>query len=266
MRLRLTLVVLAATYGSCVWGQDKDSVNPSAESQAFAIARATANQMHAYALAPEKRTELALSGPQYTFTDPARQISSGTIWMWSNGGRPAAIMSLCSMKKLRYLEFCSFSDGTLEFTGLFGERWRPAPAWKPIAMAGALPPDKSSQRRLSQLKELAARFRASAVRPSTGRTELLRVLPRPIYRYSENSYPQDGAIFLVVRDGDPEAALVIETTQQDNSYTGWQFMAGNLTKNIASIFLDEQEFKLDNASGEALPYQMIRRTAEPDEL
>jgi hypothetical protein len=91
--------------------------------------------------------------------------------------------------------------------------------------AAAAPADTPAQRR-RQLRDLAAEFEVS-VQSDQNRYEL-RVLSRPLYRYSQaEGGVLDGALFAFVEGTDPELILTIET-QSDKPR--WVFACGRLTR------------------------------------
>lgn len=266
--MRYILLAGCMTWMTCwqLHGQEKES-KPSNEneSKAIEIAKTTVAQIKGVEISNGKAIELMAIGPLYTFVDPSRVIASGTIWAWASEGRPAVIMSLASVGRLRYCEFHSFSDRPLEFQA-FGTTWRPSSAWKPTEIPHAPVPESSAPRRLSQMKKLLDRFRSSEDHHRTGRTDAMRILPQPIYRYPAQEKQHDGAVFLIIRDGDPEGVLVIETKPGPAGLAGWQFMAGTMTAHIVTVFLDEQPFKLDGTVGPSTQYFKVSRIADPSEL
>lgn len=201
-------------------------------------------------------TPLEPHGPFYTFSDSTRKITSGTVWIWGKQGRPAAIMTLSTQQKRRYFEFRSICDQKLKFNVL-GIAWEPQPSWDPIKIQNGPKPTSSKPRRLTQMKELVSRFRCEVDESSRGRgITLLRILPTPIYRYEDTEKQLDGCVFAMCREGDPEAVLILETTE-----SGWQFMGGTMTGFTPTLYFDEKPYVLEERNSPKMSYIFLTRPA-----
>lgn len=255
----LMFTVLLFLFPCALFSQDA-AVEP-ALGQVLDIAKKTVAELTGFEQVDGQEQELECVGPVYSFGEPSKKIVSGTLWVWTRKGvqRPAAVFSLATIDVRRFYEYHSFCDNPLSFPVL-GSTWRPAAAWKPLELPNGPTPAETEQRRLSQLKSLTARFKSSErVKPDL-RVHEMRILPTPIYRYPNSTKENDGAIFVISRDGDPEALLAIELTPQ-----GWSFMAARLSGHLPTIFLDDKPMELDYPIGPNEPYFYISRRAETAE-
>jgi len=118
-----------------------------------------------------------------------------------------------------------------------GLEFHKVPASKAVA-------EKESER-TRQLRELSARFAGfEDLRedgPGSGRIDL-RLVPRPIYRYSDPEHGLiDGAIFLMVHSTNPEAALILEAVREGDTDPGWRYALTRLTIAELHVALDGDE-------------------------
>jgi hypothetical protein len=97
-------------------------------------------------------------------------------------------------------------------------------------------PAEDGAARLRQMKSLAGRFTAR-LRPlnvDNGEPEVLRLLPRPLYRYelkdSKGTSPilRDGAMFAFVMGTDPEVVLLLEAVEREGKAV-WQYAVARAT-------------------------------------
>jgi hypothetical protein len=97
---------------------------------------------------------------------------------------------------------------------------RPGVELKPIP--GAPKPAPTAAVRLTQMRALAAGFSVAADYGKM-KTEDMRLLPAPVYRYaSEKQGVTDGALFAFVRGTDPEAFLMVEARKGQDGLE-WQY-------------------------------------------
>ena len=238
----------------------KESAASSTE-EVIAIAKASIAELKGVVKLEDKSVDVEAVGPVYTFGEPGYQIASGTLWLWKtkDSARPEAIMSLATISATRCYEFHSFSVNNLQFDVL-GRKWSPEPAWDPKEIPNAPEPGESEQRRLTQMKKLVERFRSKEYVPQLNVTHEMRILPTPIYRYPNSTKQCDGAVFVIGRDGDPEATLMLEAINGK-----WHFFATRLSSHLPTVYLDEVEYKLDNPPGPFRPYFYTFRPAAKTE-
>src|SRR5258707_13148873 len=148
------------------------------------------------------------------------------LFLWVHDGRPVAAASVFPYNRYLCHELCSLSrsaelvarsgGGTLWAPESAGVEFRdvpdgPAPAETPVL-------------RLAQMKSLSARFTATLTgwKDDESDKEVLRLLPRPLYRYDikaageTHANLRDGALFAFVQGTDPEALLLVEEVVLDD--------------------------------------------------
>lgn len=177
--------------------------------------------------------------PVFRYSDLARGHVAAAVWKLGDEGRPKAILST---------ELDRFSTGrpcicheyisltTTPFSVVIdGMRWTPAGTlyqFKPIPDAPA--PEKTPQRRLLQIRELAKRFAAHEVEKNE-KIEL-RLLPQPVDRYVPSKAEcADGAIFFFTFGTNPEVMLLLESDDKR-----WSYAAGRMTgAEVVVLKIDE---------------------------
>jgi hypothetical protein len=161
----------------------------------------------------EPETVLRLkAAPVLHWTNPIRESDNGLMFLWLDGGRPAAVVCFYrSPWQGRILESHEFhSLAPVGLTATRGGRtiWAPSGAgitFRPVP--GAPRPAGTPVERLRHLRDLARNFHG-VVDPDKQKTEL-RLLSQPLFRYESGRSP-DGALFAFVLTTDPEAILAIE--------------------------------------------------------
>lgn len=148
------------------------------------------------------------------WSNPLRTTSAGTMFVWTDRGRPVAIASMYRYgeepaTKVDH-EFVSLSDAGLRADYAGQVVWAPREAgvrWTPVEKSPAPAPARTS--RLTQMRLIANRFEGTLTK-NDGDRERLRLLTQPIYRYPEST-SRDGAIFSLAQATDPEILLLIES-------------------------------------------------------
>lgn len=169
-----------------------------------------------YAIRPLKddrtydRQELEL----LRWSNPLRTTSAGTMFVWTDGGRPVVIASMYRYGDDPYTkidhEFVSLSEAGLRADYAGRVVWAPREAgvrWTAIEKSPTPAPARTT--RLTQMRLLANRFEGMLTK-NDGDRERLRLLTQPIYRYPESA-SRDGAIFSFAQATDPEILLLIES-------------------------------------------------------
>ena len=160
--------------------------------------------------------------PLISWTNSTRAGGAGGMFLWTQNRRPTAfagIMCRLDESSIRVgLEFHSLTASPLNVEYDGRRIWSPTGAGiKYLPVAGSKPPAASAPARLRQMKEIARQFSIIISSPLS-ETETLRVLPTPIYRYSEPEADLiDGAIIAYSQGTDPEALLLLEATSSDGT-------------------------------------------------
>jgi hypothetical protein len=155
---------------------------------------------------------------------------SGEVFLWTDDGRPAAVLSLYRYTKdgerHESHEFLSLSQEPLAFDG--AAVWSPQDAGVVFqAFADEASPADAAWQRLRQMRALAAQF-SMDMTSREGITRSLRLLPQPLYRYdAKEASVIDGALFTFVEGTDPEAFVLIEAFE-DGKATKWRYALGRM--------------------------------------
>ncbi len=177
--------------------------------------------------------------PLLRFGDLARDTADGSLWKIGKG-RPQVIVGL-EFQRLRgkpHLgwEFLCLTDKRFEMVAGDGWKWTPAKsALEFQRLKNEMPPHKSAEVRLRQMKQFARRFSAKEMR--AGDVYALRLMPQPIDQYviDESDENWKGAIFVLAHGTNPEVLLLIEPL--DN---GWQYGLCRLAGAELTVKLDDQ--------------------------
>ncbi len=252
LRCLFVLGFVSITLQSSLLSQDVETPGPEKIAEVNELARKLASSVKGSIVDGNFREALEAIGPVSTHID---DVASSTLWLCLNSmERPEVVLAISSWKDQRFIEVCSFSQHPLEFD-ILGFNWKPSPARDPIAIKDAPQPDETEDGRLKQMEKLLERFGGSE--EYLGGEVELKIQLEPIYRYPKSSHKDDGAIFILMRDGDPEALLVLETSKD-----GWQYMVGRMTGNPMSYTLDGKKKPLEFARSSSAPYIFVRRQSE----
>lgn len=205
-------------------------------------------------LAAAKSYELVLTGgekplalveqPILKWTNPERRTMSGSMFLWTENGLPAATMCIYPAKNdLFDHEFKSLSLATLDASRNGRVVWKPKdPGIVYQPLAGAPIPGKNRSARLSQMRLLSREFTANIVNPNIS-PKPLRMLAAPLYRYPEaggDGEVIDGAIFAFVHGTDPELLLMIEAVRDDDGDASWRYAPARMSMVPLEVRHDER--------------------------
>ena len=184
--------------------------------------------------------------PVLRWTNPVRGTTDGSVFLWVAGGRPEAAIGIYKWTPKpgepdMEHELCSLSLGKLSAIRDGRAVWEPSkPGTELKAIPGAAAPADTAPLRLRELRALAREFTAfhvDAEKPS----EELRLLPQPIYRYTNtNADLIDGALFAFVQGTDPEVLLLLEA-RRDDAVTSWHYGLARMTSRALRADHKEKE-------------------------
>ena len=169
--------------------------------------------------------ELA-SEPLVAWTSPTRGDVFGGIFLWTQNSRPIAYGGVY----LWYMETgieVSREYHSLTSTPILARfqgdvTWAPSKGVSFSKLPGDLEPAGTPFLRLRQMKSIVARMEVEISYPNVPPEEM-RLLPTPIYRYSDPTAGViDGAIFSFAKGTDPEALVLVEAFSMD-SQQYWRF-------------------------------------------
>ncbi|HWB08331.1 MAG TPA: hypothetical protein VG826_03870 [Pirellulales bacterium] len=213
--------------------KDKESDELSASERASQLEtmRKIARSITICELSGEKRSPLRLlDEPVLRYADNTRRSHDSTIWIWTSGGRPGALVGVEYYperpREPKWLsEIVSLSADRIAVEREKKTIWTARePGLRLQSLPDAPQPARKPAARLAQMKQFLRRFTAHERAVVEGRIEL-RPLNQPLYRYDDDeARTSDGAIFAFANGTNPEVLLVLEG-QSD----GWKFAFAQLT-------------------------------------
>ena len=185
--------------------------------------------------------------PVLRYTDNTRQIDGSSLWVWSGGGRPTAIVAveyypndrrgprwLFEIASLSTERIAAIREPELNFTAK-------EPGLKFQPLADAEPPADKAPRRLTQINAAARRFTVHTYATVDGRVEL-RQLSRPLLRYAdEKADIIDGAVISFAYGTNPEVLLVLEAQKRADGPAAWHYAFVQMTGAAIIANLDGKE-------------------------
>jgi hypothetical protein len=236
---KISVLLAAAAFVTIARAQDEAKPEETSAKRAEMLKEMT-SQAAAYKLTLDNKSEtkLELHGePLLRFSNPLSGVPDGVALMWKDGKRPAVVAQVFQTKEGLWIhEVQSLAD-----TGLTMQRdgetfWQPRDGAEPFQKLDKAPPlADSPTKRLAQMRALAEEFSAvvdSKISASDKETtrHLLRLLPRPVYRYQdEENDIAEGAMFAFVQGTDPELFLVLEYRDQPAASAGWYYTLTPMT-------------------------------------
>lgn len=231
----LSLLALSTIAGPALSQSDGEERKQQRE-KLLKQMRTRAERIKAVSLAEKRRAAAMIPKPLFRYDDQPRQILDATLWGWGEKGRPLA---LCKIEKYRDRNegafvwcYCmaSLSTAAIEMDADDDHRWiqkKPGIVIKPLEVDSE--PPESPVARLRRMKGIASEFSASMW--DTGGREQLRLLPRPLYRYTdEENGITDGAIFTFASFGtNPTILLIIEARTTGDSAPAWRYAITAMT-------------------------------------
>jgi hypothetical protein len=180
--------------------------------------------------------------PSLRWTNPIRGVhGDGSRFFWLDGSRPVAVatVSIRSEGKV-FREFALLGDRPIAASRGGKVVWSPRKNSIPFGpLADAPDPSKTPNQRLTQLKELARRFRVSIIK---GKLVEGRLMPQPLIRYAAvDSGVIDGAVFAFAEATDPEALLILEARRDPSHPDGlWTFSFARMTSPQVEVRLGDR--------------------------
>ena len=199
---------------------------PVAENTELADLLAAARQYEIRTTKPDAPLKLR-EPPVLNFTNPERNQERGSVFVWMQNDRPAAIGQFFCFdgKDRRTTKHALHSLAPLPLVAKFDDEvaWapeQPGIVWKSFEEAPAVGPNRTN--RMLQMRQLVRRFKVQLIDPKGKATEL-RLAPRPLFDYSAPKVGvTDGVIFSYVIATDPEAILLVEAFD-DAGQTGFRY-------------------------------------------
>jgi hypothetical protein len=178
--------------------------------------------------------------PVLRWPNATRETQEGATYLWTLDGRPEAIGCVWETGGRWFHEFHSLSSSNL--VAKYNKRiiWQPEKAGIEFRRFPKAPnPADSAVKRLVQMKDLAQQLKCRLNR-SDAKSEELRFLPRPLYRYKTGRKDLvDGALFAFVHGTDPEVVLVLEAALRDGK-SEWRYALTRSTAFAVEADLDDK--------------------------
>lgn len=222
-RRAVGLLLLTAVLSAHAWADEGPEDQSEREREIELIRDYAAQHQIAPASPPNSPCELQ-PDPLIYWTNPIRGDVFGGIFLWTQDSRPMAFggLNVWRMDSGNELgrEFHSLTETPLNAEYGDSRFWvstRPGVRFRVVP--DVQPPAGSPVVRLRQMKRIATKFSMSIPE----RTEKLRLLPRPLYRYADSdSGLMDGALFAFVQATDPEALLLVEARSTEDAHR-WHY-------------------------------------------
>ena len=247
------LVGLLCFRGGIAHGEETEKI--AAERQQKM--RALAESFQVFVDAERTRRAELQEMPIFRWSNPERGSKGGTLFLWSNMGRPHAMIGTWTYKDTKL----SYELQSLSAAGFVAERkgqvvWKPSlPGlqFHPVVDAPE-PAEKKSERRL-QMRYLAKDFSAHLRAAPGSQMEALRMLSRPIYQYGIPAKGvTEGAMFAYSQGTDPEVLLLIEAREKEKESEWFYAFAPATSKYAEGRYAEQQvwsskEFRRKGRSG-----------------
>ena len=284
MRIRIGIQLTVFIVGF-VWGVDAVRVGqaddaPSAEEQQAAAQRLKEMQSLAQAcrLSREVDSQQAYvlePKPLLRWSNPISGVVDGSMWLWTQAGRPVATVDLFSANKgMSWTVQCqSLSLEPFTCQQHAEVRWTPTkPGLELKPVPGAAAPAKTAAGRLTQMRALAREFTVeddfkTRFRGTEFTTHELRLLAQPLYRYGGDEQPvPDGALFAYVLATACEALLIVEVGEVDGQPAWLYGFAGQTCYELRAKHKEQVVWTQpcwDSAYDKNNPYFAFRPSAPP---
>jgi hypothetical protein len=261
---RFVAVVLAAglTASSSASAQSSAQGHDRKESLAFLTKIASRFEIRL----DDKRRATRDDEPAMRWTNTIGHTTDAALFFWMHDGRPVAVGTAFETDRVAVgLEFQSLALEPLEARrdgkSIWGPR-QPGIEFRPIANAPK--PAETARVRLSQIKSLARRFRAQAIKSPPAYQENdareLRLLAQPILQYHDAEQSEnDGAVFAFAMDTDVDVLLLIENRVRDGK-SGWEFALARTNPFVLKVWCDKtlvwSQERVSTTADAAQPYFM----------
>ncbi len=183
------------------------------------------------------------SVPLLAWTNPTRGDVPGGLFLWVDDERPIAyggiFLWLNENSKQLGREFHSLATESLNATYEGEQLWTFAgPGIEYRSLPNVDAAGNTPFLRLRQIKQSATRF-AVKISDRNQTPELTRLLPTPVYRYTDaGSGVIDGAVFAFVQGTDPELLLLIEVHSIGAGEPIWRYAVARCTTWAVDVELD----------------------------
>jgi hypothetical protein len=208
--------------------------------------------------------------PLLRFQDRQRDNADGTLWGYSTGGRPKAVVATFPFSgEIWYSDAVALGDTPIAVKEVDGNaelNWSPSRASEAFREFPEAPkPAGTAEERLAQINALVSRMAARQDTPKGKRPYDLSLLNRPLLRYAdESSGIVDGGLFAFVHETNPEVLVLIEAQGEPDSAV-WRYRLARHTSKALFVEIDDAEVwaspaPTDFLNGGDRAYWVVRRT------
>jgi hypothetical protein len=243
----LILTLIGAGIG---WSQESDDVTDDQRVQQLENMKRVALMIDLLADGQKNDSVVKLQEkPVLRYRDDTRKGQESSLWIWSSGGRPSAILAIefyanyPEGKGANWLyEIASLSAAKIGAKTKTGLNWTAKkPGLELQTIKDAKPPAATAPQRLSQMRNLRGRFSAHESAVIEGSLEL-RPMPSPLFRYADaEASVMDGAIFAFANGTNPEVLLVLEAHKMNGGEPEWRYGLVQMTGGAVNVKLDGTE-------------------------
>jgi hypothetical protein len=250
MKMTLLLIALLAGNDEPAAAAPADAAT-QVQAEADETARFARDEAEQWELSVERADRMKLDlrrEPILRWSNPAVGRVYGSVFVWTSGGRPAAVASLYkwySPYTQRTAEFVSLSPDALVAVRQKRKLWSPPAgqvSFQPIP--GAAAPDESSKRRPAQMRSLARGFVPELTDRRVvdgGTRQQLRLLDKPLYQYGAGAGGLlEGGLFAFVVGTDPEVLLLIEA-RETTERREWHYALARMNRDAVRVNYRDRE-------------------------
>lgn len=234
------LLALISTAGSAA---DEPSAESPDRKESLAILTEIASSFDVRL--DEDRLAVRTADPAVRWNNTIGHATDAALFFWMHGGRPVAVgTTFVNDNAIIGHEFQSLAPGPIDARRRGKTVWAPQePGIEFRPLDEAPQPARTARARLSQVKALAHRFRAEAVKSPPAYQEddvrELRLLPQPILQYHEDGAQEnEGAVFTFAMDTDVDVLLLIES----RSHAGkarWEYALARTNPYVLKVWCDK---------------------------
>jgi hypothetical protein len=178
------------------------------------------------------------------FSNPVSGTKDGAIYLWSNNGRPQAILKLYTYDNKQFThEWLSLSESAIVAEQDGKAIWSPElPGVAFREVPDAPKPAETAAERLRQMKSLSAKFSSAYTATHLDSKPFeLRLLSQPLLRYETTDDARaDGAVFGFAQSTAPAVLLMFETRRVKDA-NRWHYGFASLVTGPVTAKLGETE-------------------------
>jgi hypothetical protein len=240
----LAVVALLAT-GQCGSGFNFAQPPPQGRDRKESLAVLTRIAASFEVRLDDKRKATREDEPAMRWTNTISHATDAALFVWMHEGRPVAAGTTFITDNLVIgLEFQSLALGPIQARRGGKVIWEPRdPGITFQRLTDAPVPAETTRQRLTQIKSLARRFHAEAIKAPPAYQEndvrQLRLLAQPILQYQDpQTAEHEGAIFAFVMDTDADVLLLIENRVHDGK-AGWEYALARANPYVLNVWCDD---------------------------